>query len=73
MDRQLRTVICPHHDDDLQKGPAAARAQVETKVVVQLVGHHGVPLGMFDVLDRDPVLERREVNVHTQQSYYESP
>jgi hypothetical protein len=62
-----RTTTITSSRDALRSGPRYRR-----KVVVQVVAHHGVAHGMFDVLDLYPVLERRRMDLHTRQSYYET-
>jgi hypothetical protein len=53
--------------DPLRSGP-----QVETEIIFEFIDGHGVADSVLDVFIRDPVLERRGVNLHTEESYYET-
>ena len=46
--------------------------EVEAEVVLKLIDRHRVANGVLDVLDRHAVLERRRMDIHMKQSYYET-
>lgn len=70
MDHQITVFLGQR--DDLEQRAIARWPEVKAEVVVELIDRHCVANGVLDVLDGHAVPERRRMDIHTKQSYYET-